>query len=461
MADDLEIRHFRDADGPAVAALWRRVFRDDTRWRAPEQVIERRRRRQRELFLVATLGTEVVGTTLAGYDGHRGWLYRVAVAPEHRRRGVGRALVREAELRLQQLGCPKINLQIEGENRDAVGFYERLGYAHEDRVSMGKPMSAPEPPVPGAAGIGVYLPQVGFTWDELSARVRLCDREGIHSVWFMDHLYPPGLPALPSFEAWTTATALAAATERIRLGHLVLANGFRHPALLAKMAVTLDHASAGRLDLGLGTGSYPEEFARFGLPFPADRTRAEQLAEAVQVLRLLFTEDAPRFDGRHYRLDAAPSLPRPVQQPHPPIHIGGAGERRTLPLVARHADAWNCPTYALGDLPRKLQVLRRECATAGRDPARLRVTEEAVLALVARADRVEEARALAARRFPGPGWGFEAGGYCGTPETILRRIEERRGLGVEGFVFFLHDRAEPETLRLLAREVVPAITRGA
>src|SRR5262249_59070063 len=105
--------------------------------------------------------------------------------------------------------------------------------------------------------------------------------------------------------------------------------------------------------------------------------------------------------------------------------------------------------------------LRGEGAPAGRDPASLRVTEEAVLALVARADRVEEARALAARRFPGPGWGFEAGGYCGTPETILRRVEERRGLGVEGFVFFLHDRAEPETLRLLAREVVPAITRGA
>ena len=456
MAQDLEIRQFRDADGSAVAALWRRVFGDDSRWRAPEQVIERRRRRQPELFLVATAGAELVGTTLAGYDGHRGWLYRVAVAPECRRRGVGRALVEEGERRLRQLGCPKINLQIEGENRDVVRFYERLGYAVEDRISMGRPLPAAAA-VARAVEIGVYLPQVGFTWDELRARVRLCDREGIDSVWFMDHLYPPGLAAVPSFEAWTTATALAAVTERIRLGHLVLANGFRHPALLAKMAVTLDHASGGRLDLGLGTGSYPDEFARFGLGFPAERTRAEQLAEAVQVLRLLFTQDAPTFDGRHYRLDAAPSLPRPLQQPHPPIHIGGAGERRTLPLVARHADVWNCPTYALADLPRKLEVLRRECAVAGRDPTSLRVTEEAVLALVSRPDRVEEARTLASRRFPGPGWGFEAGGYCGTPETILRRIEERRRLGVGSFVFFLHDRGDPATLRLLARELLPAL----
>jgi alkanesulfonate monooxygenase SsuD/methylene tetrahydromethanopterin reductase-like flavin-dependent oxidoreductase (luciferase family)/ribosomal protein S18 acetylase RimI-like enzyme len=458
---DVVVRQFHDADAAAVAALWRRVFHDDSRWRAPEQIIERRRRRQRELFLVATLGNEVVGTTLAGYDGHRGWLYRVAVAPEHERRGVGRALVREAEQRLLQLGCPKVNLQIEGENRDVVAFYERLGYAVEDRVSMGRPLSPAAHGSVRAVDVGVYLPQAGFTWDELRDRVRLCDREGIPSVWFMDHLYPPGLPSIPSFEAWTTATALAAATERIRLGHLVLANGFRHPALLAKMAVTLDHASGGRLDLGLGTGSYPDEFARFGVDYPVDRVRAEQLAEALQVLRLLFTEDAPSLTGRHYRLDAAPSLPRPLQRPHPPIHVGGAGERRTLPLVARHADVWNCPTYALGDLPRKLDALRRECAAVGRDPASLRVTEEGVLALAPRADRVDDARALAMRRFPGPGWGFEAGGYCGTPAAIVRRIEERRALGVGGFVFFLHDRGEAETLRLLAREVVPAVTRAA
>src|SRR5262249_2743794 len=177
-------------------------------------------------------------------------------------------------------------------------------------------------------------------------------------------------------------------------------------------------ASGGRLDLGLGSGSYPAEYAQFGLDYAVDRVRAEQLDESLQVLKLLFSEDAPSFAGRWYRLDGAPSLPRPLQRPHPPIHVGGAGERRTLPIVARHADTWNCPTYALGELPRKLTALRR---------------------------------------FPGPGWGVEAGGWCGTPDRILRRIEERRALGVSGFVFFLYDRAAPDTVRLLAREIVATL----
>jgi alkanesulfonate monooxygenase SsuD/methylene tetrahydromethanopterin reductase-like flavin-dependent oxidoreductase (luciferase family)/ribosomal protein S18 acetylase RimI-like enzyme len=457
VADTVTVREFAPDDAAAVAALWRRVFHDDSPWRAPEAIFERRRRRQGELFLVATLDGAVVGTTVAGYDGHRGWLYRVAVAPEHQRRGLGRELVAEAERRLRQLGCPKVNVQIEGENRDVVGFYEGLGWAVEDRVSMGKALPGEPPRARGATEIGVYLPQVGLAWSELRARVQLCDREGVHSIWFMDHLYPPGLPAVPAFEAWTTATALAAVTERIRLGHLVLANGFRHPAVLAKMAVTLDHASGGRLDLGLGSGSYPAEYVQFGLDYPADRVRAEQLDEALQVLKLLFSEDAPSFAGRWYRLDGAPSLPRPLQRPHPPILVGGAGELRTLPIVARHADTWNCPTYALAELPRKLAALRAACERAGRDAASLRVTEEAVLALVSRAEQADAARAEALRRFPGPGWGVEAGGWCGTPDMVLRRIEERCALGVSGFVFFLHDRAAPDTVRLLAREVVAAL----
>jgi alkanesulfonate monooxygenase SsuD/methylene tetrahydromethanopterin reductase-like flavin-dependent oxidoreductase (luciferase family) len=309
--------------------------------------------------------------------------------------------------------------------------------------------------------IGVYLPQVGFAWDELRARAVACDREGIHSLWLMDHLYPPGMPRVPSFEAWTTATALAAVTERARIGHLVLANGFRHPALVAKMAVTLDHASGGRLSLGLGSGSYAHEFREFGLPFPADAVRAAQLDEALTVMKRLFAEEVVDFAGAHYRLAGAPSLPRPVQRPHPPIHVGGAGPRRTLPIVARHADVWNCPTYALGVLAERRARLDAECARIGRDPASLRVTEEAVLVLVARRAGVDEARAAALRRFPGPGWGIEAGGYCGTPDDVLGRLEERRRLGVDGVVFFLHDRGEPETIRLLAREVVAALPESA
>jgi alkanesulfonate monooxygenase SsuD/methylene tetrahydromethanopterin reductase-like flavin-dependent oxidoreductase (luciferase family) len=307
--------------------------------------------------------------------------------------------------------------------------------------------------------VGIYLPQVGFTWDELRTRVVACDRAGIPSVWLMDHLYPPAMPHVPSFEAWTTATALAALTERIRIGHLVLANAFRHPALLAKMAVTLDHVSGGRLDVGLGSGSWLQEFREFGLPFGSAAVRAAQLDEALTVVKRFFIEEVVDFAGVHYQLAGAPSLPRPVQTPHPPIHVGGAGPKRTLPLVARHANVWNCPTYGLGVLPERLAQVRDECRRIGRDPASLRTTEEAVLVLVARREQVETARAAALRRFPGPGWGFETHGYCGTPDDVLRRLEERRRLGVDGVVFFLHDRGEAETIRLLADEIVPAARR--
>ena len=305
--------------------------------------------------------------------------------------------------------------------------------------------------------IGVYIPQVGLTWDELRSKVEACDALGIDSVWFMDHLYAPMQPQVPAFEGWTTAAALAPLTDRVRFGHLVLCNGFRHPALLAKMAITLDHASGGRLALGIGSGSYAPEFAEFGMAFPSERERAARLGEALEVIHRLFIEPSASFEGTYYRLSGAPSLPRPVQRPHPPIHVGGAGERRTLPVVARYADVWNCPTYALAELPRKLDVLRAACAAIGRDPATLRVSEEAVLALVARRDQIEDARALAARRFPGPGWGFADGGYWGTPDDIVRRIRERRRLGLDGVVFFLHDRAQAETLRLLATEVLPQL----
>lgn len=307
--------------------------------------------------------------------------------------------------------------------------------------------------------VGVYLPQVGFTWDELRTRIVACDRAGIETVWLMDHLYPPGMPHVPSFEAWTTATALAALTERIRIGHLVLANAFRHPALLAKMAITLDHVSGGRLNLGLGSGSYAQEFRELGLAFGSDAARAEALDESLTIVKRLFTEPMVDFAGRHYQLAGVPSVPRPLQVPHPPIHVGGAGPRRTLPIVARHADVWNCPTYALDVLPERHAQLVAECRRIGRDPASLRVTEEAVLALVAHREAVEPARAAARRRFDGPGWRFATHGYAGTPDDVLRRMEDRRRLGVDGVVFFLHDRGDPDTIRLLAREIVPAARR--
>ena len=303
---------------------------------------------------------------------------------------------------------------------------------------------------------GIYLPQLQMSFETIRNRVQLAERLGFHSAWFMDHLYAPGMPQVPAFEAWTTISALATVTERIRLGHLVLCNSFRHPAVLAKMATSLDVISGGRLDLGIGSGSVPDEHRMFGLPFPGIRERTERLEESIQVMKLLFTQDEASFNGKYYQLDKAPSALKPLQQPHPPFHVGGGGEKFTLPLVARCADAWNCPTYSLGELERKIEVLRTECERANRDFDTLRISEEAVLVLAPTKAALEDAVASARRRYGGAGWGLDAGGFIGTPDDIIKRIREKAALGVSLFVFFFHDRGRPETLKLFAREVAPA-----
>lgn len=145
----VEIRIYEEEDEAAVAALWREVFPDEPAHNVPEEVIARKLGVQRELFFVAVDGGEIVGTAMAGYDGHRGWVYTVAVKPSYRRRGIGAALMARVEEGLRALGCPKLNLQVRASNREAVAFYERLGYAVEERVSMGKLFDGPPAPTKG------------------------------------------------------------------------------------------------------------------------------------------------------------------------------------------------------------------------------------------------------------------------------------------------------------------------
>jgi alkanesulfonate monooxygenase SsuD/methylene tetrahydromethanopterin reductase-like flavin-dependent oxidoreductase (luciferase family) len=222
------------------------------------------------------------------------------------------------------------------------------------------------------------------------------------------------------------------------------------------MATTLDVISGGRLELGLGSGSYPPEHERAAMPWGTVAERTELLAETLEIVTRGFAEESVTTAGPRFPLRDFPVRPHAVQQPRPPIHVGGAGERRTLPLVARYADVWNCPTYALGELDVKRAALARECAAIGRDPASVRLSIEAVLVLAADEAALADAQALAARRFPGSGWGLDAGGFVGTPDTVIARIQERVDQGFTFFVFFTHDRAAPETLELFAREVMPA-----
>jgi F420-dependent oxidoreductase-like protein len=303
---------------------------------------------------------------------------------------------------------------------------------------------------------GIYVPQLAFTYDDLLSRARLCEELGFSSFWLFDHLYGPGMPGMPALEGWTLATALLAQTTRLRVGHLVLCATFRHPALLARMATTLDVISNGRLELGLGSGSYEPEHTESGIPWGTFAERSEILAETLEIVTQMFANELTTFDGKHFQLHDMPNLPRPVQQPRPPIIVGGIGEKRTLPLVARYADVWNLPTYALDVVDQKRAVLDAECSKIGRDPSSIRISQEAVLVLAPDDVALAEAVPKAERRFGGEGWGLHEGNYIGTPATIVARIEERIKQGITYFVFFCSDRASEATLRLFADEIMPA-----
>jgi alkanesulfonate monooxygenase SsuD/methylene tetrahydromethanopterin reductase-like flavin-dependent oxidoreductase (luciferase family) len=224
-------------------------------------------------------------------------------------------------------------------------------------------------------GIATAPQQVGYedvlrVWREADAIPEL------EHAWLFDHLMPiGGDPNGPIYEGWTLLSALAAQTARLRLGVLVTSNRFRPPAMLAKIATTVDVVSGGRLDFGIGAGSRPghpiarREYEAHGLPFHDFAHSMEALAEACTVIRRLWTETEPfDFDGRHVRLTGAFGNPKPVQRPHPPIMIGG----RTAPLlrvVAEHADLWNIPGGDLDDAIQRSALLDRYCVEVGRDPA--------------------------------------------------------------------------------------------
>ena len=217
--------------------------------------------------------------------------------------------------------------------------------------------------------LGLDISQHQLTWNEIADRARLAEVAGFDGVWVFDHFKPLyGNPKGPCLEGWTLLAALAAATQRVRLGVLVTGITYRHPSILAAEAVTVDHVSNGRLELGLGAAWYEGEHEELGIPFPRIRERAERLEEGVQVMRALMTKDSAGFKGRHYQLEEATYRPRPVQKPHPPIWIGAEGEQLMLPIVGRQADFW----HAFGSpasLARKSRIVDDHAAKAGRDPA--------------------------------------------------------------------------------------------
>ena len=300
---------------------------------------------------------------------------------------------------------------------------------------------------------GVTLPQYGASWSQAREVAECAEASGFDSVWVSDHLF--GFGAEDPLEAWTEMTAVAAITRRVELGFLVLCNNYRPPALVAKMATTLDAISEGRLILGTGAGWYAQEYEAYGYEFPGMRTRLEQLEEALEIMKRMWTEEAATFHGLHYHVEGARCRPLPTRKPHPPILIGGGGEKILLKLVARYADVWNNLGLAHGDVAHKLEVLRAHCERIGRDPETIEISQQAVCAVAT--DRAEAGRRT--ERVLGE-LGFLAGrpelAPTGTPDEIVERLKKSHAMGITSWILNFGRRYSPEDVRLFGREVIPA-----
>ena len=265
--------------------------------------------------------------------------------------------------------------------------------------------------------LGVHLGPQDIAVDELLRVWRRAEEAGFHWVSVWDHFYANPLRSRenPCFEAVSAMTALAMATQRVRVGCLMFCALYRNPGLLAKAAVTIDQLSGGRAEIGVGAGWLEEEFREFGYGFPPLRQRLDQLEEALQVLRSLLREPVTHFKGHYYQLEGAVCSPRPVQ-PRLRLWVGGSGARRTPQIAARYADGYNLPYLSPEQCRERLDVLARLCEKVGRDPAQ--IESSANVAFLMGARRVPDA----AR---------SGGVLAGSPQEVSDRLGayERAGLG--------------------------------
>jgi F420-dependent oxidoreductase-like protein len=262
------------------------------------------------------------------------------------------------------------------------------------------------------------------------------EESGFSSLWVMDHLYQ--LPALggedqPMLEAYTLLGALAARTRSAQLGTLVTGVTYRNPAILAKQVTTLDVVSSGRAILGIGAAWHDIEHVAFGVDFPGAGERLDRLEEALQICRAMFTEDAPSFTGKHYRVEKIRNLPRPIRPEGIPIMVGGGGEKRTLRLVAQYADQCN----VAGDIDtihHKLEVLHRHCDDVGRDPAEIRTTRLGSLFLTDSPQQTIDTRAM---MIDLAGEEFAAGCTIGNDDEVVEQVAIMIDAGIDEPIFNL------------------------
>jgi F420-dependent oxidoreductase-like protein len=309
--------------------------------------------------------------------------------------------------------------------------------------------------------------QEGVSWDQWVGLAEACERHGLHGLFRSDHYLSFDDPReRGALDAWTTLSALAAVTERIRLGTMVSPVTFRHPALLAKAVVTADHVSGGRVELGMGAGWFEREHRAFGFPFPPDSERIEILSEQVEIVHRLWDrdEDEVSFEGSHYRLESCPAMPKPVQVPHPPLILGGGAGPRAAALAARWADEYNITSSSPEDAAAARGRLSAACEAIGRDANTLRLS--LMTGVVVGRDRRElEARASALMQREGesgdPAAAIErwsAEGFAGTVDQVLERLADYAEAGVQRVMLQHLVHEDLETVELIGAEIVPEAT---
>ena len=308
--------------------------------------------------------------------------------------------------------------------------------------------------------IGIMLPQEWErhladpveAYETMTCVAQEAERLGFASVWLFDHFDSSSVLRSSEsmfFECWTSTAAIARDTTQIRIGQMVTCNSFRHPALLAKMASTVDVLSHGRLNLGISAGWMEQEYLAYGYPFPNAATRLHQLREALHILHAMWTEEETYFTGQHYQIRGAINQPKGVQKPHIPLLVAGKGEQVTLKLVARYADACNFTHPAPEEMEHKFSLIKDYCEAIGRDYHEIRRTIY-VNGCVAETDAEAVSKAAnMASKFPLDH--IRVRGLLGSPETIGQRLAEMEQRGVQEVIVFIRDVAQIEPLRLLAQ----------
>jgi F420-dependent oxidoreductase-like protein len=283
------------------------------------------------------------------------------------------------------------------------------------------------------------------------------ERLGYDSIWVYDHFHTVPEPVLEtSFECWMSTAALARDTSTVRIGQMVTCNNYRNPALLAKMASTADVLSNGRLDFGIGGGWYEEEFEAYGYPFPDGPERLRMLDEALQIIRGMWTEEYATFEGEHYRIRKAINEPKGVQKPHPPIWVGGSGEKVTLKLVSKYGDACN---ISVGTDPeayrQKFQALREHCDRLGRDYGTIIKSTHLFMTLLEPGQdpmqATERYRTLRKRTFEE----YRQQTFVGDPTQTVDWLNQLAEAGMEyAVIYFYNDLTRLDTLQLFAEQVL-------